>query len=193
MMALDAESGPEHDSGDEDDFAIDNSSLSPTPTPLMPSTPTSRIAAPLGRLKFSVLLQTILQDTQTRLVFRAQAIIQSEVLHYVPTADDLDYPSKLVASAGQGLALWTEDETLRESEVGGFRSPREEVQVTWYPTLKRTVWVLSRLNAYVNVSPPHSSFLDTADDGVDRTPCLRTLQARQLRCVDNLYRLLPFS
>lgn len=151
MMALDAESGAEHDSGDEDDYAINNSSLFPTTnTPLIP---TPRIAAPLGRLKFSVLLQTILQDTQTRLVFRAQAIIQSEVLHYVPNADDLDYPSKLVSSAGQGLSLWTEDETFRESEVGGFRLPREEVQVTWYPTLKRTVWVLSRLNAYVNVSP----------------------------------------
>lgn len=115
--------------------------------------------ASLGRLKFSVLLQTIQQDTQTRLVFRAQAVIQSEVLHFVPGSEDLEYPEKLEAHKDEGLTLWTEDERLRETEVGGFRVPREEVQVTWYPTLKRTVWVLSKLNTYVNVRCIPFSFL----------------------------------
>lgn len=153
MMALDTtENGPD-DSGDEDDFPDRSFALSPIPSRFGgTSTGLSPANATLGRLRFSVLLQTILQDSQTRLVFRAQAVIQSEVLHYVPTPEDLRYPGKLEDQKGKGLALWTEDETLRESEVGGFRLPREEVQVSWYPTLKRTVWVLSKLNTYVNVS-----------------------------------------
>lgn len=32
-----------------------------------------------------------------------------------------------------------------------FKAPSEQTQKTWFPTLKRTVWVLSRLDAYVNV------------------------------------------
>jgi hypothetical protein len=152
MMALDSESSADDDddSGDDEEY----------PREANTSNAQGRIEpvkASLGRLRFSVLLQTIQQDTQTRLVFRAQAVIQSEVLHFVPTADELQYPEKLQAYKNEGLALWTEDERLRESEVGGFRLPREEVQITWYPTLKRTVWVLSKLNTYVNVRSPSPS------------------------------------
>lgn len=158
MMALDTTENDADDSGDEDDFPDRSFVTSPTPSRFAgaPASLAPKNAA-LGRLRFSVLLQTILQDSQTRLVFRAQAVIQSEVLHYVSTPEDLRYPGKLEEHKGKGLALWTEDETLRESEVGGFRLPREEVQVTWYPTLKRTVWVLSKLNTYVNVSSFSSS------------------------------------
>ena len=138
MMALDTSRTAEED--DDDDTA----SLSSAPE-----------GGKLGRLRFSVLLQTILQDSQTRLVFRAQAVIQSEVLYYVPLPDDLAYPLKLEGHTHEGLQLWTEDERLREGmgDGPGFRLPREEAQLTWYPTLKRTVWVLSKLNTYVNVRP----------------------------------------
>lgn len=144
MMALDSESIADED----DDFDDDGTSDALVQGGAAGVEP---MKASLGRLRFSVLLQTIQQDTQTRLVFRAQAVIQSEVLHFVPGAEDLKYPEKLDAHKDEGLTLWTEDERLRETEVGGFRMPREEVQVTWYPTLKRTVWVLSKLNTYVNV------------------------------------------
>ncbi|KAK4049565.1 Golgi transport complex subunit 3 [Microbotryomycetes sp. JL201] len=125
--------------------------------------------ATVGPLRFSVLLETIQQDAQTRLVFRAQAVIQTDVLHYTPTTEDLQYPEKLERHKGQALALWTEDERLREVEVGGFRMPREEVQVTWFPTLQRTVWVLSKLNTYVN----SAIFEDFAGEAV--TLCRRSL------------------
>ncbi|KDE07396.1 hypothetical protein MVLG_02263 [Microbotryum lychnidis-dioicae p1A1 Lamole] len=143
--------------------------------------PNSTTITPLGRLKFSKLLQTIQQDAQTRLVFRAQAVIQSEVLHYTPTLEDLDYPAKLLDSQGRTkeLALWTEDERKRETEgVGGaFRVPREEVQGDWYPTLRRTVWVLSKLNTYVN----NAIFEDFAGEAV--TLCRQSLStaAAQIR------------
>lgn len=154
-----------------------------------------------GSFRFAVLLQTILQDAQTRLVFRAQAVIQSDVLHYQPTPDDLDYPEKLVRLGAGERTLWHDVDEEQEDDVddggsrgggggggtpkGGkqraaaslfdaqvkaamrgagpiaaaaasklsarFKAPSEQSQKTWFPTLRRTVWVLSRLDAYVNV------------------------------------------
>jgi hypothetical protein len=37
----------------------------------------------------------VLQDAQTRLVFRAQALIQADVQYYAPKEGDLEYPKKL--------------------------------------------------------------------------------------------------
>lgn len=53
----------------------------------------------LQRLKIGQLLQMILQDAQTRLVFKAQSIIQSEIRLHIPTEKDLRYPEKLVGSS----------------------------------------------------------------------------------------------
>jgi len=50
---------------------------------------------PLSRLHTELLLKMVLQDTQTRLVFRAQALIQADVQYYAPKPGDLDYPEKL--------------------------------------------------------------------------------------------------
>jgi hypothetical protein len=152
MMALDSEA---IDEDDDDEFAGDAATVAAETSLALPGTSSAATGkATLGRLRFSVLLQTIQQDAQTRLVFRAQAVIQSDVLHFAPGPDDIDYPERLEAHKNEGLSLWTEDERLREAEVGagGFRVPREQAQKTWYATLKRTVWVLSKLNTYVNVS-----------------------------------------
>jgi hypothetical protein len=54
----------------------------------------------LGRLHIRQLLQMVLQDAQTRLFFKAQAVIQSEIRYYAPTAQDLAYPDKLVGGSG---------------------------------------------------------------------------------------------
>jgi conserved oligomeric Golgi complex subunit 3 len=52
----------------------------------------------LGRLHIHQLLQMVLQDAQTRLFFKAQAVIQSEIRYYVPTVQDLAYPNKLIGA-----------------------------------------------------------------------------------------------
>lgn len=52
----------------------------------------------LRTLHISHLLQMVLQDAQTRLFFKAQSVIQSEIRYYVPKADDLAYPDKLVCT-----------------------------------------------------------------------------------------------
>ena len=54
----------------------------------------------LGRLHIRQLLQMVLQDAQTRLFFKAQAVIQSEIRYYTPTVQDLAYPDKLVGGSG---------------------------------------------------------------------------------------------
>jgi hypothetical protein len=50
---------------------------------------------PLSRLHTEVLLKMVLQDAQTRLVFRAQALVAADVQYYAPREGDLDYPDKL--------------------------------------------------------------------------------------------------
>lgn len=59
--------------------------------------PESRIQPhrPMQRLHTAKLLEMILKDTQSRLVYRSQAIIKSDVSGYYPKADDLDYPAKI--------------------------------------------------------------------------------------------------
>ena len=56
----------------------------------------------LGKLHISHLLQMVLQDSQTRLFFKAQSVIQAEIRYYVPKPEDLAYPDKLV---GERLRL----------------------------------------------------------------------------------------
>lgn len=193
MMALDADTGLVEASDDSDDDDLFSPSDDPdrdegNSSMIMTRQSSNQTIQPgagggggrgshqirLGRLRFSILLRTILQDTQTRLVFRAQAVIQSQVLHYVPTSEDLDYPKILEekALASGKEPLWKLEDDVNDyertpSSVGGagngdrekekrFRVPNETQMKWWFPTLRRTVWVLARLNAFVNVStsPP---------------------------------------
>lgn len=118
-----------------------------------------------SNMRFSELLGTVLQDVQTRLVFRAQYIVEAEVLNYAPKPEELDYPALLVESRGKGkgketptLAQWQKENggvlamgVVEEDGIAVFKLPPQEVMENWYPTLKKTLWVLSRLHSYVNV------------------------------------------
>ncbi|PLW39112.1 hypothetical protein PCANC_12595 [Puccinia coronata f. sp. avenae] len=87
------------------------------------------IEADQSRFKFSTLLKPILQDIQTRLADqkRQQAGLKSKRSNH-PPPPLLDHPHAPLKS----------------------RLPTESVQETWYPTLRKTLWVLSRLHTYVN-------------------------------------------
>lgn len=101
----------------------------------------------LRKLRVGHLLQLILQDAQTRLVFRSQAILQTEVRHYVPKGDDLDYPSKVQGidnSSGLDATSFS-DYTLLQ--VPSFTKPQ-----TWYPTLQKTRDVITFLHGCVKTS-----------------------------------------
>jgi hypothetical protein len=41
------------------------------------------------------LLEMVLKDVQTRMIFRSQAILRSDVGSYNPRSEDLDYPGKI--------------------------------------------------------------------------------------------------
>lgn len=132
LMALDADD--EDEEHDEDEMTVN-----------------LRSKDSLGHLRFATLLETVLQDAQTRLVFRAQAVMQSEVLRYSPSSEDLDYPDKLKG----GRRLSTLFPSAKDADAGTsslmFELPSSEAQSTWYPTLKKTLWVLSKLHTYVKV------------------------------------------
>lgn len=85
-----------------------------------------RAPKPLRRLHISQLLQMILQDAQTRLFFKAQAVIQSDIRYYAPTADDLDYPARLkgllhTPSCQHALILWNSRSKGNQTELGGTK------------------------------------------------------------------------
>ncbi|KAI1308451.1 Golgi transport complex subunit 3 [Mortierella claussenii] len=50
-----------------------------------------------SHLAFGYLIRNMLQDTQHRLVYRAQAFIRSEIQSFKPTPNVLDYPARLQA------------------------------------------------------------------------------------------------
>lgn len=50
---------------------------------------------PLDRLHIEVLLRMVLQDAQTRLVFRAQSLLRADVEYFAPREGDLAYPDKI--------------------------------------------------------------------------------------------------
>lgn len=52
----------------------------------------------LGQLHISHLLQMVLQDAQTRLTFKAQSVIHSDIRYYAPKQEDLAYPDILICA-----------------------------------------------------------------------------------------------
>ncbi|KAI0338277.1 Sec34-domain-containing protein [Trametopsis cervina] len=97
-------------------------------------------------LHISHLLQMVLQDAQTRLFFKAQSVVQSEIKYYVPTPEDLMYPDKLVAARKPVTGFEIKE---KESVSQLFQLKSLDKQDTWYPTLSKTVWVLSQLHDFV--------------------------------------------
>ena len=136
--------------------------------PFWPGTPTLPQKG-LGRFHIRPILQLVLQDAQTRLLFKAQAIVQSDIRFYTPKDNDLAYPDRLISeqvifivvSIVQRDSIDAENhrpnslglpEREEESQRRLFPLPSIQEQITWYPTLRKTLWVLSQLYDFVNVS-----------------------------------------
>ena len=119
----------------------------------------------LDRLHISQLLQMVLQDAQTRLFFKAQSLIQSDIRLFNPKPEDLNYPEILrgalffiiymrsnhpLPTAARQPASST---GLREKESVSqmFRLSSIDKEDTWYPALQKTVWILSQLHDFVKV------------------------------------------
>eukprot|EP00005_Dracoamoeba_jomungandri_P009292 CAMPEP_0174272876 /NCGR_PEP_ID=MMETSP0439-20130205/52638_1 /TAXON_ID=0 /ORGANISM="Stereomyxa ramosa, Strain Chinc5" /LENGTH=227 /DNA_ID=CAMNT_0015363687 /DNA_START=411 /DNA_END=1091 /DNA_ORIENTATION=+ len=78
---------------------------------------------------FHPVVTRLLEDVQERLYFLSQTYMRDEISSYFPLPDDLDYPAKLFPDKGKSK--------MEES--------RGNVKYLWYPTLERTLMVLSKL------------------------------------------------
>ena len=126
-----------------------------------------------SQLDFSDLIHPALEDAQTRLVFRTQAILHDEIENYRPKSADLDYParnrrvslsgtkSNVPITSGKKVST-TEPATpvpkdpmiVEESDSPNSRwgFDTEAAFEGWYPTLRKAIWLLSRIYRLVNVS-----------------------------------------
>jgi hypothetical protein len=125
-----------------------------------------------NQLDFSALIQPALEDVQTRLVFRAQAFLRDEIERFKPRPEDLDYPARnkqlsISVSDKQisgrkvshGDAFINHSKSTKTAEDGtatveqdskwDFES--QNAPAAWYPTLRKAVWLLSRIYRLVNV------------------------------------------
>ena len=126
-----------------------------------------------NQLDFSVLIQPALEDAQTRLVFRTQAILRDEIERYRAKPEDLDYPARnrRVSLSGTKVQI-----PVTSGRKGSFAEPTTPMPKTpliveeadspngrwgfdteaafegWYPTLRKAIWLLSRIYRLVNVS-----------------------------------------
>ena len=128
-----------------------------------------------NQLDFSILIQPALEDAQTRLVFLAQAIVRDGIERYKPKPDVLDYPSRNrkvspsgtksegpVTSGRKGSTADPKTPTSKEPIVvdegdspdGIWGFDTEAAVQGWYPTLRKAIWLLSRIYKLVNVSKP---------------------------------------
>ncbi|PPQ97816.1 hypothetical protein CVT26_012916, partial [Gymnopilus dilepis] len=106
------------------------------------------------RLHIAQLLKMVLQDAQTRLFSKAQAVIQSEIWYYVPKEEDLDmglragrYPSR--ASDMELREKESTNQLFRNVFALAKNRGGRGGQDTWYPTLHKTVWVLGQLKDFI--------------------------------------------
>ncbi|KAL9577266.1 MAG: hypothetical protein Q9203_007527, partial [Teloschistes exilis] len=119
-------------------------------------------------LDFSVLIQPALEDAQTRLVFRVQAVLRDEIERYKPKPDVLDYPAN---NRKMSLSGTKNQRPRRQSSVAEPTTPMPKTPMIveqgdspnghfdfdtqaafqgWYPTLRKAIWLLSRIYRLVN-------------------------------------------
>ena len=128
------------------------------------------------RLEFANLVQPALEDSQTRLVFLALAVLRDDIERFRPKAEDLNYPAKnrnvpLSGTKSKGPVLSGRKDSLQTPQtphVNGTKLARtngdiehEDLQWQaeakdsyqgWYPTLQKAIWLLSKIYRLVNVS-----------------------------------------
>ncbi|EJD52335.1 cis-golgi transport vesicle tethering complex subunit [Auricularia subglabra TFB-10046 SS5] len=155
LMVLDVQ---EADEDDREGHQDPESALSPS------RSQHAGLGKGIGPLHISHFLRMILQDAQTRLFFKAQTLVQSEIRYYVPKGDDLAYPDKLT-----GVVAGKVDSKELDSIRHLFPLPAVEKADTWYPTLRKTLWVLAQLHDFA--SP--AIFEDIAQEAV--TLCRESL------------------
>lgn len=145
-----------------------------------------------NHLDFSALIQPALQDVQARLVFRAQAILNDEIERYKPRQEDIDYPmrNKQVSLTVSDTQISGKKDTSADTlidmttklsiDAGEQDSESKwdfETQTAlkgWYPTLRKAIWLLSRIYRLVNVRACCYLILVAIYTNKYSPPCLMT-------------------
>ncbi|CEP06997.1 hypothetical protein [Parasitella parasitica] len=136
-------------------------------------------------VKFGHLIQNILQDTQARLVFRAQMFIHNDIQNYQAKPQDFEnvyqqqFPhheqdkqkTSVVLEANTTVASTatlaiTEEDTSDTQSTQSARSSLladgHDKSSGWFPTLQKTLWILSKLYRCVQ----NGVFEDLAQEAV---------------------------
>ncbi|CAI9632971.1 sec34-domain-containing protein [Alternaria burnsii] len=150
-----------------------------------------------NKLDFSVIVHPALQDAQNRLVFLSLAILRDDIERYKPKPEDLDYPAKNKKYATSGTKS-------HQPVLSGKKQPKSEVPPTplmpktptivedddpdarwnfnteaafkdWYPTLRKAIWLLSKIYRLV-----HSSVFDDLAHHIVHSTTLSLAQASTL-------------
>ncbi|KAG8800330.1 Golgi transport complex subunit 3, partial [Serendipita sp. 399] len=125
--------------GDSDEDEEDRASVVPETPQEMKETPG------MQKLQIGVLLQMILQDAQTRLVFKTQAIVQSDIRLHVPTEGDLRYPEKLMEHQGAQEQPPLDINPDSDDDQERIRPN----QSSWYPSVRKAAWIMTVLREFV--------------------------------------------
>ncbi|RYN42832.1 hypothetical protein AA0114_g10390 [Alternaria tenuissima] len=150
-----------------------------------------------NKLDFSVIVHPALQDAQNRLVFLSLAILRDDIERYKPKPEDLDYLAKNKKHATSGTKS-------NQPVLSGKKQPKSEVPPTplmpktptivedddpdarwnfnteaafkdWYPTLRKAIWLLSKIYRLV-----HSSVFDDLAHHIVHSTTLSLAQASTL-------------
>jgi hypothetical protein len=126
-----------------------------------------------NKLDFSILVQPALEDAQSRLVFLSLATLRDDIERFKPKPEDLDYPAKNKKLTASGKS--------NQPALSGKRQPQSDAPPTplmpktptvveeddpdarwnfnteaafkdWYPTLRKAIWLLSKIYRLVHAS-----------------------------------------
>ncbi|GAA5814892.1 hypothetical protein MFLAVUS_008395 [Mucor flavus] len=144
-----------------------------------------------NEVKFGHLIQNVMEDAQGRLVFRSQMFIHNDIQNYQPKPQDFENlvnkqvgqekektKSSAVLDATATATLNIEDDSDTHS-IQSARSNLEANHYGWFPTLQKTLWILSKLYRCVQTGV----FEDLAQEAVSL--CNESLQ-RASETVTNL-------
>lgn len=122
------------------------------------------------RLDFSSLIHPALEDAQTRLVFLTMTTLRNEIEYYKPKPEDLDYPARASKAAfsssrskhpilsGRRASNGPTTPVPKTPTIVDQDNPEghfvfEPAMQECYPTLRKAVWLLSRIYRLVHVRP----------------------------------------
>lgn len=128
----------------------------------------------VNKVDFAVIVHPALEDAQNRLVFLSLAVLRDDIERYKPKPEDLEFPKK----NGKQVVTGTKS---HQPVLSGKKQPQSEVPPTpllpktptvveeddpdarwnfnteaafkdWYPTLRKAIWLLSKIYRLVHVS-----------------------------------------